>query len=169
MNAHTAKRLSIIVLRLLVACSTFMLTLTVLQRNDSDGYQAAHLAFMPRSSWEMDQGRGMLYNESYYDTNELASLNGIAWGMVQATSKQSPAGLGYEPDSGQGWYATPTVTRGPTIGQTPYVPSAGGTAIFFIHLLESATPGFWQPSATAEILKNHSFGQIDTPTPPPRA
>ncbi len=46
------------------------LTITVPARTDPDGWQAPHLFFMPRSSWERDQGEGMLHPAVWYDTQE---------------------------------------------------------------------------------------------------
>ena len=43
------------------------LTVTVPARTDPDGWQAAHLFFMPRASWERDQDIGMLHPESWYE------------------------------------------------------------------------------------------------------
>ena len=42
------------------------LTITVPPRPDRDGFQAAHFFFMPRATWEMDEGRGMLHPEAWY-------------------------------------------------------------------------------------------------------
>jgi hypothetical protein len=62
-------------LRVLLAVVTFLtLTLTVMHREDSDGYQATHLFFIPRRNWEMDQGRGMLYEPEYYSRMDQAVL-----------------------------------------------------------------------------------------------
>jgi multiple sugar transport system permease protein len=43
------------------------LTITVPARPDRDGFQAAHFFFMPRATWEMDEGRGMLHPEGWYE------------------------------------------------------------------------------------------------------
>jgi hypothetical protein len=62
-------------LRVALAVVTFLtLTLTVMHREDVDGYQATHLFFMPRKNWEMDQGRGMLYEAEYYSRIDQAIL-----------------------------------------------------------------------------------------------
>ena len=71
-------------LRVLLAIVSFLtLTLTVMHREDADGYQAAHLFFMPRRNWEMDHGRGMLYEPKHYGAMDEAILyeevNGIAF------------------------------------------------------------------------------------------
>lgn len=43
------------------------LTITVPARPDRDGFQAAHFFFMPRATWEMDEGRGMLHPDEWYE------------------------------------------------------------------------------------------------------
>lgn len=54
-------------LRIFVTFTTAMLvTSTIMYRPDHDGYQGTHLFFMPRESWEMDYGRGKLYEDAYY-------------------------------------------------------------------------------------------------------
>jgi hypothetical protein len=58
----------------LALVSFFTLTLTVMHRQDADGYQATHLFFMPRRNWEMDQARGMLYEPHYYSRMDEAIL-----------------------------------------------------------------------------------------------
>lgn len=66
MRKQTASRLLVIV-RLFVAVATLMLlTATVWYQPDHDGYQGTHLFFTPRRNWEMDEGRGMLYEEEHY-------------------------------------------------------------------------------------------------------
>lgn len=50
-----------------VALAVFsLLTATVWYKEDHDGYQGTHLFFMPRKTWERDEGRGMLYKEEHY-------------------------------------------------------------------------------------------------------
>ena len=62
-------------LRVVLAVVSFLtLTLTVMHREDADGYQATHLFFMPRRHWEMDNGRGMLYEPAYYSRMDQAIL-----------------------------------------------------------------------------------------------
>ena len=62
-------------LRLFLACNILVvLTMVVMQREDHDGYQGTHLFFMPRKNWEMDEGRGMLYEEEYYRDVDMELL-----------------------------------------------------------------------------------------------
>jgi hypothetical protein len=71
MKKQTARRL-LAITRLFVAVTTLMLlTATVWHQPDHDGYQGTHLFFMPRSNWEMDEGRGMLYDEEHYRGMDL--------------------------------------------------------------------------------------------------
>ncbi|MGA7729762.1 MAG: hypothetical protein WCD37_00670 [Chloroflexia bacterium] len=87
----------------LALVSFFTLTLTVMHREDADGYQATHLFFMPRRNWEMDHGRGMLYEPHYYSKLDeailLEEVNGArlnfeseydAYGAFELTSVPSP-------------------------------------------------------------------------------
>ena len=71
-----AKRKLFAFVQAFTACATLLLlTATVTHRADQDGYQAAHLFFVPRQNWEMDEGRGMLHEEEYYrDMDERAML-----------------------------------------------------------------------------------------------
>jgi hypothetical protein len=82
--------------RLFTAAMLFVvLTITVLERPDHDGYQATHLVFMPRRTWEMDQGRGMLYPESHYtgvDLEIMAEELGVDFYVLAAE-------LGVEPSA----------------------------------------------------------------------
>jgi hypothetical protein len=66
-------------LQVFTTCATFLLlTATVMQRADDDGFQATHLFFMPRRAWEMDEGRGMLHEEEYYrEIDERVTLEEI--------------------------------------------------------------------------------------------
>ena len=62
-------------LRVFLALSTvLLLCATVLHRDDADGFQASHLFFMPRHTWEMDHGIGMLYEDAYYQRMDLEVL-----------------------------------------------------------------------------------------------
>lgn len=75
-------------LRVFTAGMTLLLlTSTVLERPDRDGYQATHLYFMPRRTWEMDYGRGMLYSEDSYslvDLEVLAEVLGVDYYTLAA-------------------------------------------------------------------------------------
>ncbi len=52
------------------------LTVTVPARTDPDGWQAAHLFFMPRASWERDQDIGVLHPEAWYGDQEQGRAAG---------------------------------------------------------------------------------------------
>jgi hypothetical protein len=62
-------------LRAFTAFTTvLLLCATVLHREDADGFQASHLFFMPRRTWEMDHGRGMMYERAYYERMDMEVL-----------------------------------------------------------------------------------------------
>jgi hypothetical protein len=75
--------------RVFIAVNTMLLLCaTVLHREDSDGYQAAHLFFMPRHTWEMDHGRGMLYEEAYYRAMDLEVLAEEVYGQYAERERE---------------------------------------------------------------------------------
>jgi hypothetical protein len=92
-------------LRAFLALTTvLLLCATVLHREDHDGFQASHLFFMPRYTWEMDHGRGMMYEEAYYERMDLEVLAREVYGSyspreheyaerapVERTATASPA------------------------------------------------------------------------------
>ncbi len=61
-------------------CTLVTLTATIMHRPDHDGYQGTHLFFMPRKNWEMDEGRGMLYEEEHYRKADLYSAAAELYG-----------------------------------------------------------------------------------------
>jgi len=88
LGRHTSRWLFPCV-RLFIACTTLILLgLTVSQRDDNDGFQAAHLFFMPRTSWEMDQGTGMLHTDEYYVVMDELVAGGDQDGFMLAFSSQ---------------------------------------------------------------------------------
>jgi hypothetical protein len=73
--SHSVHTKIFIFARLFTACAALLLlTATVLERNDPDGYQATHLFFMPRQNWEMDLGLGMLHDPDYYTAMDRQAL-----------------------------------------------------------------------------------------------
>src|SRR6476661_744294 len=88
---HSVRTKIFIFARLFTASAALLLlTVTVLQRNDVDGYQAAHLFFMPRQSWEMDEGVGMLHGASYYQAVDSADLAAEESDVDYPRNLQSP-------------------------------------------------------------------------------
>jgi hypothetical protein len=127
--------------RLFVACTTLMLlTATVMEREDQDGYQATHLFFMPRQSWEMDGGRGMLYEEEYYHRMDLEAL-------TEETAQSS---------------------HGPVLKTTPYTPNPAGTDLPLVHAAGGFAPGRDYVYATEAPPARPHMWQGDTRSPPPR-
>lgn len=140
----------------LLACATFLLlTVTVMQRGDHDGYQATHLFFMPRSTWEMDAGRGMLYSEDHYATSDLRDLTGLS------DPDMAPSDAGAEADR----HPVP----GPTVRRSTAVPDPSGNEIPVAATLDGPAPaGGLVSVGEPQIVAPHSR-QDDPPTPPPRA
>ncbi|HUS16385.1 MAG TPA: hypothetical protein VM536_15415 [Chloroflexia bacterium] len=58
----------------LTALTVIFLTITVPARPDPDGWQAAHLFFMPRATWERDNDQGMLHPEWWYQAWEQGRI-----------------------------------------------------------------------------------------------
>jgi hypothetical protein len=80
-------------LRAFVAFTTvLLLCATVLHREDADGFQASHLFFMPRGSWEMDHGRGMMYEQAYYERMDLEVLAEEVYGDYSERDFEQEAG-----------------------------------------------------------------------------
>jgi hypothetical protein len=79
-KARRVRRLQAAVRAFLAAITFLTLTMTVMHRDDSDGYQAAHLFFMPRRAWEMDRGVGMLYEAEHYAGIDMEVLADEVYG-----------------------------------------------------------------------------------------
>src|SRR5438552_3540693 len=91
--SSSRKRKLFVWARVFTACVTFLLlTMTVMQRADQDGYQATHLFFMPRQSWEMDQGRGMLHEEDYYRDVDAQAFAREIYGWERARNQEGEVG-----------------------------------------------------------------------------
>ncbi|MDQ6741125.1 MAG: hypothetical protein M3021_12405 [Actinomycetota bacterium] len=139
----------------LLAYTTFLLlTVTVMQRGDHDGYQATHLFFMPRSTWEMDAGRGMLYSEDHYAPSDLRDLTGLS----DPDTASSDAGAG----------ADRHLVPGPTVRRSTAVPDPSGNEIPVAATLDGPAPADGLVSVVEpRVIALHSQ-QDDPPTPPPR-
>jgi len=91
MGKHREGNLLFATVRIFVISTTLLLlTITVMQSEDPDGYQATHLVFMPRNIWEMDDGRGMLHDPDYYnsiDNEAYDSWSGWYQGMLRQAAK----------------------------------------------------------------------------------
>ncbi|MDQ2809359.1 MAG: hypothetical protein M3Z04_20995 [Chloroflexota bacterium] len=146
------------------------LTVTVPARSDPDGWQAAHLFFMPRASWERDQDIGMLHPASWYGDQE----QGRATGEPDRDRPQAVAGrpaladadalsplmrLGILPPPPRRDYvhsAPPLVVL--AVAAVPKAAPAGSVAVAVTHptvgpapvikpLLPAGIPGIWSPAA----------------------
>lgn len=161
--------------RLFVACTTFMLlTITVMQREDHDGYQATHLFFMPRENWEMDEGREMLYEEEYYTRMDLPAVAKDAYGQPDVES----VGARYEREHGSSFaernYSQDSAhsgsghTHGAALHRAPHMPGFEGNELPLVFTLAAITPDSNESFAGGGPLMNSSIWQGDVPSPPPR-
>lgn len=126
MPLSLARRISL-VLRVFTALNILMLlTLVVPHREDHDGYQATHLYFMPRDNWEMDEGRGMLYEEEHYRrVEQLAAAKEFYGEPLRAADHE-------ELQAGQEQYeewADEARSKGPRIKGKPHVPNLSSNEI----------------------------------------
>jgi hypothetical protein len=139
-----------------------------MQRDDVDGYQAAHLFFMPRQDWEMDEGVGMLHDSSYYQSEDNAALaveeSGVDYpanlpASASASDMQATDGYLIRSDSS---------VQQPTLGKMRPILSLSGNSL-----------SVGQTGASYELGATQSFVLLltviplttwlgDTPTPPPR-
>jgi hypothetical protein len=140
-----------------------LLTLTIIvpARPDRDGFQAAHFFFMPRATWEMDEGRGMLHPDEWYegdrryadaDAGTPATIReaDAAEDRSAAPPLEGPGGPAVEigADAGEGSAmpdGTPAVTEGAAFARP-----SGWTAL----------PG--------QCERHHASHSISPPVPPPR-
>jgi multiple sugar transport system permease protein len=134
-------------LRVFMALIIFTtLTMTVMQREDHDGYQATHLFFMPRETWEMDEGRGMLYEEEHYA--EVAEAESAGAGY---TSTGSSVG-----------------TTGPSVRRAPRTPNLQGNQIP-VETMRAQPQGLtWRQLPIAQQSERYIPWLPEVPTPPPR-
>ena len=162
-SKRTAHRL-FIGARLVVACTTLvLLTITVLQRQDGDGYQATHLFFMPRNTWEMDQGREMLYEEEHYRDMDWQALAGELYSRPTAGTPASP-------DEGERNGLTDKAqSQSPAFHKLPYVPGLAGNHLPLIYSLEALVPDSGRYSAIGAPVPRPTTWKGDIPSPPPRA
>lgn len=137
------------------------LTITVPAQPDRAGFQAAHFFFMPRVTWEMGAGRGMLHPEA-----------GSAGGCAAAAAAPVAAPLAEAPPGSPGRALPPLDARsGPDLelgadagDAVPYMPDA---IPLVIHAAVFALPPGW----TALIVppaSRYCSPATPPPVPPPR-
>ncbi len=171
MKKRTTSRLCAIA-RLFIACTTILLlTSTVMQVEDRDGYQATHLLFMPRETWEMDEARGMLHDEEYYreiDLEEFAAdVIGIADFRGSDLYQQAESVVNISSRGNGNWFPHPHA--GPVImRRSPHSPAPPGNEVPVVQAFHLSTPNAWQPLATLEDSPFAIAWQADVPSPPPR-
>ena len=167
--------------RVFVAFCTFLsLTITVFHREDHDGYQATHLFFMPRRNWEMDQGRGMLYEEEHYLGLERGALAEQLTGRSIRDYEEYEEYERYEEFEEYEKYeeyeaaeregtSSDFYTDGPALKKRPHSPNMQGNQI----PVDSGELEFpiisWQADPPPIEAVGPVEWQGDTVTPPPRA
>lgn len=148
------------VLRVFMALSTFLLlTVTVLQTDDRDGYQATHLFFMPRDNWEMDLGQGMLFDEEHYQAVDLEIVREEAYG---------PEG---DIDAGSAGVLTgiSTPRHGSFLKRTPSAPGQAGSEVPVTQLSQaSPLDRLVEHPVVSDAPCIYDPWLGDTPSPPPR-
>lgn len=168
--------------RVFMACVTFLLlTMTVMQRVDRDGYQATHLFFMPRENWEMDEGRGMLHEEEYYRDIDAQVLAEETYGWEGEAHRQnvrqdadqeaqvssSYSQKVYSPGEHERWQGT-YHSQSSALRRTPYLPNFSSNEIPVAGFYEVLLPGDDQLSNSGEPSFHFVAWQPDIPSPPPR-
>src|SRR5438105_1754533 len=156
--------------RLFMAWATFvLLTITTMQRQDYDGYQATHLFFTPRQSWEMDQGRGMLYEEERYREMDLQALVAETTGGEADLSSQAWEGSyrAAGPNGSNEESAAPH-SQSPALRRMPYSPGQAGHEIPLAFSLAAILPAASLFFAGGGGAIRAGTWQGETPTPPPQ-
>lgn len=150
--------------RLIVACTTLvLLTVTILQRQDGDGYQATHLFFMPRNTWEMDQGRAMLYDEEHYHEMDLRAA------AAEFPGRHTQATLLSPEERERGGLTDNAPSPSPALHRLPYAPGLAGNQIPLIYGLEALAPDSGRYWTLGEPAPRPTTWKGDIPSPPPRA
>lgn len=166
--------------RVFVACCTLVtLTATIMHRPDHDGYQGTHLFFMPRKNWEMDEGRGMLYEEEHYRRADLYTAAAELYGEEaledfegELDREREEEYKEYEEeyakyredynDSGSGEIA------GPAFRKMPHQPNLSGNEIPLAYGLVIKIPDSEQYLEIERRPIRPTVWRGKTPTPPPR-
>jgi hypothetical protein len=97
-SRRRARRLFLRAQVLLLCATLVLLTITVLQRPDHDGYQATHLFFVPRENWEMDFGRGMFHEKELYermDAYQSVTADGAQFQGLTITHRSPQSAQGF--------------------------------------------------------------------------
>ncbi|HYP40766.1 MAG TPA: hypothetical protein VEX13_10445 [Chloroflexia bacterium] len=175
--------------RIFTACITVMLLgATVMYRADHDGYQGTHLFFMPRKNWEMDFGRGMLYEEEHYRGMDLRAIaeevygKEIAGEMEEESAKREQDHYEaryeeydeyeeyeeYEEYGEHDTWADYSNHDGPILRRMPHAPNLDGNTIPLAGLLSSLLANYGQPFSVRDTVDRPHNWLDDPPTPPPR-
>ena len=159
--------------RLFTACAALLLlTVTVMQRDDRDGYQATHLFFMPRENWEIDEGRGMLHEPEYYRDVDVEVLVeeelGNYYSYDQHSAANSPASRAAESELSALRVVSNANSHNPILTAARSIPNLSGNEI---PVQQTGTNHLWGPDQSVIMLLTIVPLTIwvgDTPTPPPR-
>jgi hypothetical protein len=166
---HSVHTKILIFARLFTACAALLLlTITVMPRDDADGYQAVHLFFMPRQNWEMGQGVGMLHDASYYQSVNSAAL------AAESADVEYPPNLRTSASASDLQATDGYLIRSDSTAQQPFLGKMRP-----ILNLSGATLSVGQTDAYYVLGATQSFVLLlavipltmwvgDTPTPPPR-
>jgi hypothetical protein len=169
--SHSVRTKILIFTRLFTACAALLLlTVTVLQRDDPDGYQAAHLFFMPRQSWEMDEGVGMLHDADYYrgvDSAALAAEESVAYHPEDRLPSLSTSSV--QADDGYLLNASSNAAaQTPTLGKMRPIVDLSGNALAIGQTGSDYSWGAGQLFILLVTVIPLIKWLGDTPTPPPR-
>ena len=148
MSRRRVRRLFLTARIFLICATLVLLTITVLQRPDHDGYQSTHLFFMPRETWEMDFGRGMLHTKEHYRQMDVY---------------QTVAEL-HGPQKANGVHL-----QGPTVTRTPTESAHGVNGIFLAFVAIAFLSPSKQTSIFEEVAIRPDTWKDDVPSPPPRS
>lgn len=168
--SKSSVRFSLVVVRLFMACTTFLLlTITVLQTEDPDGYQATHLFFMPRSTWEMDGGVAMLYAREQSKQAEPGQLGAWSAGPAVDQGERTAAVVSGPPVSVTSYSYGRYGQLSPRIQESSSPNNAWGNQVFVSYSIEIPPPVSVHYDVDSGASPVPGTWRADIPTPPPRS
>jgi hypothetical protein len=172
MRKQAARRL-LAIMRLFVAATTLMLlTATVWYQPDHDGYQGTHLFFTPRRNWEMDKGRGMLYEEEHYEyVDRLHSYGERAFESEYEDEGDYESYSSYEQgdEDEYGEIELGDESSRPTVRRMHHAPRMPENQLPSDCCFEATPFYFGQPTMVELIVARPNSWLGEVPTPPPRS
>jgi len=143
-----------------------------MQRQDRDGYQATHLFFMPRETWEMDEGKGMLHEPEYYynvDTEILVEEElGNYYEYQQHSSQDYSSAKAAKSSLIELRSNHNTDSHAPTLVASHNVPNLNGNEIPVGYTGADNLSGMSQSILVLFTIVPLVMWLGDIPTPPPR-